>query len=96
MLIERLALDAIREPLHHQRAVLDDRKDERRDACVIAQQVALAVARLRPEDFLQVGDVEPVTIGQQEPPVTLPVFELLQLCGQRVRMRRPRNERVAA
>ena len=64
MLIERRPVDAVRQPLHHQRPVVDDRQDERRDPRVEANQVALGLLDLRPEDLVEVGDLERVAVGQ--------------------------------
>ena len=66
MLIEGRPVDAVRQPLHHERPVVDDRKNERRDLRVEANQVALGLLDLRPEDLVEVGDLERVAVGQLE------------------------------
>ncbi len=71
MLVERLTIDAVGKALHHQRPLVDDRQDQRRDARVVADQIALGELRPRPEDLLQIGDVERVAVRKLKPPILL-------------------------
>src|SRR5690606_31627988 len=79
MLVERLARDAVRIALHHERAVLDDRQDERRDLHVVPQEIALGQTLRGPEDLLQVADVERVAVGQDDRSAASRALELAQL-----------------
>jgi hypothetical protein len=53
MLIEGRPVDAVRQPLHHERPVVEDGKNERRDLRVEANQVALRFLDLWPEDLVK-------------------------------------------
>ncbi len=64
VLVERRAGDAVREALHHERTIGHGRQDERRDARVVAHQIALGQLQLRPEQLVQVGDLQRVAVGQ--------------------------------
>ena len=88
LLVERLAVDAVREALHHQRPLGDDRQQPRRHARVEAEQVALGVAVGRPEHLAQVGDLERLAAGQRDDAVLLRVLHLLELRDQGVELRR--------
>ena len=71
-------VDAVRKALHHERAIGDDRQDERRHRRVVAQQIALGQLELRPEQLGEVGDPDPRAIGQGDRPVPARVLELAQ------------------
>ena len=78
-MVKRLTLDTVRKPFHHQRSIFDDRQQQRRNAGVVAQQVALGVWPGRPEDFLQIRNVERVAIGQFQLAVSFARLKVVQL-----------------
>ena len=79
VLIERLAVDAVRKALHDERAVVHDREDVRRDAHVVAHQIALGNLQLRPEHLAQVADLERLPVGQPQRPRVRPALDLVEL-----------------
>src|SRR5205085_9287566 len=64
LLVKRLAADAVREPLHHERPIGDRRQQEWRHASVVRHEVALGVATLRKESLVEIGDVEPLIAAE--------------------------------
>jgi hypothetical protein len=66
MLIERLRGHAVRESFHDERPIRHRGQDERRDARVIAHEIALGQFLLRPEGLVQVGHLQAVTVGQRQ------------------------------
>ena len=84
LLVERRAVDAVRKPLHHQRPIGDGGQDERRHLRVVAEQIALGELAVRPEDLREVGDAEPLAVGQLDRAVAAGVLERAQLIDDRV------------
>src|SRR5207237_5683477 len=66
LLIERLSVHAIWKTLHDERAIFYHRQQKRRDAHVIAHQLALGNLQFRPEQLPQVADIEPLIARQVE------------------------------
>src|SRR5262245_15225552 len=95
VLIERLALDAVWKALHHERTILDDRKNHRRQTRVVAEEVALGVIRAWPEHLLQIGNVERVSVGKLQLAVLLALFEVVELCRKAIGRRNPEFQRIA-
>ena len=56
LLEERLPVDAVREPGHHDRPILEVRQQPRADGAVVVDQVAFGVTLVRPENLVQVGE----------------------------------------
>ena len=65
LLVERGPVDAVRKPLHHQRPVVDAGQQERRRLHVVADQLALGDAELRPEHLRQIRDAQRVAVRQR-------------------------------
>ena len=85
MLVERLAVDAVREPLHHERPVGEHRRMTRRHPRVVAEQIALGELQRRPEHLAQVGDGQRVAAGQLEGAVLAAVLEVRSVDDARSR-----------
>ena len=64
LLIERHSADAIRKPLHDQRAIGYRGQQVRRHAGVIRHQIALRVASLREKTLVEIGNLE-LLVGAQ-------------------------------
>ena len=79
MLIERLARRRRWEIASSPAADRHRRQHERRDLDVVAEQVALRQLLLRPEDLVQVGDLQAVAVGQLEDAVLACLFERREL-----------------
>ena len=78
MLVERFTVNAVREALHHERAVLDDGEDVGRHPKIEAEQLALGDARVGPEDLVQIADRYSAPVGEHESAASFGLFQLLQ------------------
>jgi len=94
VLVERLCVDAVGVALHHQRTIGDDREEVRRDADVVAEQVALGQLQRGPEDLAEVRHLEPVAAGELEDAVARAVRDRIDLREQPAerRFRQPRRD----
>ena len=72
LLVERLAGQAVRHPLHGQRPVMQVGQDQVGHVPVVGQQVALGDAIGRPVDLVQVGHAQLAAVGLQPPGVAGP------------------------
>ena len=79
LLIERRAVDAVREALHDERPIGDGRQDVGGDRRVVAEQIPLVSFERRPEHLRQVGDAEALAAGQLDRAVRPRVLERAQL-----------------
>src|SRR5262245_16397713 len=82
MLIELRRVDAVWKSLHHEGPVRDGRQDERRDLCVVADQIALGQLEVRPEDLVQVADPEVEVSRERDHGLASGVLEKAQLLYQ--------------
>ena len=95
VLIERLAVDAVGIALHDERAVVHDGKDVRRDAHVVAHQIALGDFQLRPEHFAQIADLQRLPIGKPQRPRIRPALDLVELIENGLQIGRTRVSHAA-
>ena len=79
LLVERLAVDAVREARHHDWSVPEVRQQPRRDGAVVLDQVALGVLLVLPEDLLQVREAG--SPWASEPAGTRAVGSLCRSCS---------------
>src|SRR5262252_2839779 len=82
MLIELRSVDAVWKSLHHERPVLDGRQDERRDLRVVAHQIALGHLEVRPEDLVQVADLEVEVARERDHSLPSRLLEKAQLVNK--------------
>src|SRR3990172_3568274 len=85
LLVERLLADAVGESLHDERAIVHGRQDERRRLHVVAEQIALREAEVRPEHLGQIGDAQGVAIRQRELAVLAGVLELVEAPNEQLK-----------
>jgi len=55
---EKFAVDAVGIALHHHGAIVEMRKEPGRDLEVVLEEVALGEAQSRPEDFVEIGEMD--------------------------------------
>ena len=72
LLVERLAGQAVRHPLHGQRPVVEVGEEQLGHVPVVGEQVALGDAVVRPVDLVQVGQAQLTAVGLQPPGVAGP------------------------
>ena len=78
-------LNPIRIAFHRQRPVVYGRKNERRRFDVVAEEIALGEALLRPEDLVEVADAQHIAAGKIDAAVAMRVLErakLIEKCVQ--------------
>ena len=68
LLVELVAGDAVRHPLHRERPVGEVGEDQVGDVVVVREEVALRVALVRPEDLVEVRQPD-AAVAVLEPPV---------------------------
>ena len=93
LLVEALALHAVGEAPHDQRAVGEGGQEQRGDPRVVAHQLALGDACRGPQDLGEVRDLEALPVGERDDAVASRLFERGQLIDDAGEGRRQRGGR---